>query len=88
MQLLKNLTTPNPKYLSKHIHLPTEPLAKLTEEGIQRVNGWSYQTMMNDALRQAVQGITIADVVRETIRETLGANLTKEGKRITSKRVA
>ena len=50
------------------------------------VNGWCYQTMMNDALRQAVQGITIADVVRETIRETLGANLTKDNKRISSKR--
>jgi uncharacterized protein (DUF4415 family) len=51
------------------------------------INGGNYQTMMNDALRQAVQGVTIADVVREAIRETLGANL-KDSKCISNKRAA
>lgn len=33
--------------------------------------GGNYQTMINDALAQAAQGVTLADVVRETIREEL-----------------
>ncbi|MBY0341244.1 MAG: BrnA antitoxin family protein [Rhodocyclaceae bacterium] len=33
--------------------------------------GGSYQTMMNEALRQYAAGLTLADVVRETIREEL-----------------
>lgn len=33
--------------------------------------GGSYQTLMNEALRQFVQGQTLADVVRETIRQEL-----------------
>jgi uncharacterized protein (DUF4415 family) len=35
------------------------------------MTGSSYQTMMNEALKQFVQGITLADVVRETIRKEL-----------------
>ncbi len=31
----------------------------------------SYQTLMNDALRQFAHGLTLADVVRETIRKEL-----------------
>jgi uncharacterized protein (DUF4415 family) len=31
----------------------------------------NYQTMMNDALRQFAEGLTLADVVRETIRQEL-----------------
>ncbi len=31
--------------------------------------GSSYQTLMNEALRQFVEGQTLADVVRETIRQ-------------------
>ncbi len=34
-------------------------------------SGGGYQTMMNDALRQYAQGLSLADVVRETIREEL-----------------
>lgn len=36
----------------------------------ERVNG-NYQTLMNDALRQFAQGLTLADVVRDAVRETL-----------------
>jgi len=35
------------------------------------INGGNYQTLMNDALRQFAQGLTLADVVRETIRQEL-----------------
>lgn len=35
------------------------------------MSGGNYQTLMNEALRQFVQGITLADVVRETIRKEL-----------------
>ncbi len=35
------------------------------------MTGGSYQTLMNEALRQFAQGQTLADVVRETIREEL-----------------
>jgi uncharacterized protein (DUF4415 family) len=35
------------------------------------MSGGNYQTLMNDALRQFAQGITLADVVRETIRKEL-----------------
>ena len=34
-------------------------------------SGGSYQTMMNEALKQYALGLSIADVVRETIREEL-----------------
>ena len=33
--------------------------------------GGNYQTMMNMALRQYAEGLTLADVVRETIRQEL-----------------
>jgi uncharacterized protein (DUF4415 family) len=35
------------------------------------MSGGSYQTMMNEALKQYSQGLMLADVVRETIREEL-----------------
>lgn len=35
------------------------------------MTGGNYQTMMNEALRQVAEGLTLADVVRETIREEL-----------------
>ena len=35
------------------------------------MSGTSYQTLMNEALRQFVQGLTLADVVRETIRKEM-----------------
>jgi predicted DNA binding CopG/RHH family protein len=36
-------------------------------------SGGSYQTLMNEALTQFVQGQTLVDVVRETIRESMTA---------------
>jgi uncharacterized protein (DUF4415 family) len=36
-------------------------------------SGGSYQTMMNEALNQYAQGLSLADVVRETIRKELRA---------------
>jgi uncharacterized protein (DUF4415 family) len=38
--------------------------------------GGSYQTMMNGALRQFAQGVTLSDVVREAIEKTLNTCLT------------
>jgi uncharacterized protein (DUF4415 family) len=35
------------------------------------VTGGSYQTLINQALRDAAQGMTLADVVRQTIRQEL-----------------
>jgi uncharacterized protein (DUF4415 family) len=35
------------------------------------LTGGSYQTLINEALRQFVAGQTLADVVRETIRHEL-----------------
>jgi uncharacterized protein (DUF4415 family) len=35
------------------------------------ISGGNYQTLMNEALRQFAQGLTLADVVRETIRQEL-----------------
>lgn len=35
------------------------------------MTGGNYQTLMNEALRQFAEGRTLADVVRETIREEL-----------------
>jgi uncharacterized protein (DUF4415 family) len=34
-------------------------------------SGGSYQTMMNEALRQYAMGLSLIDVVRETIREEM-----------------
>jgi len=33
--------------------------------------GGNYQTLINDALRQFAQGQTLADMIRETIRQEL-----------------
>ncbi len=38
--------------------------------------GGNYQTLMNDALRQFVQGLRLTDVVREAIHETWETCLT------------
>ena len=35
------------------------------------MSGGNYQTLMNEALRQFAQGLTLADVVRETIRQEM-----------------
>lgn len=36
-------------------------------------SGGNYQTMMNEALKQYALGLSLADVVRETIREEIHA---------------
>jgi uncharacterized protein (DUF4415 family) len=38
--------------------------------------GGSYQTMMNEALRQFAQGLALSDVVRDAIEKTLSTCLT------------
>lgn len=35
------------------------------------MSGGNYQTLINEALRQFAQGLTLSDVVRETIRQEL-----------------
>ena len=35
------------------------------------MSGGNYQTLMNEALRQFAQGLTLANVVRETIKQEL-----------------
>lgn len=35
------------------------------------MTGGNYQTLINDALRQFSQGLTLSDVIRETIRQEL-----------------
>ncbi len=35
------------------------------------ITGGSYQTLMNEALKQFAQGLTLATIVRETIRQEL-----------------
>ena len=37
------------------------------------MTGGNYQTLINEALRQVAQGQTLADVVRQAIREELRA---------------
>ncbi|QFY89740.1 BrnA antitoxin family protein [Magnetovirga frankeli] len=35
------------------------------------ISGSNYQTLINQALRDAAQGVTLAEVVRQTIRQEL-----------------
>jgi hypothetical protein len=35
------------------------------------MSGGNYQTLMNEALKQFAQGLTLADVIRETIKQEL-----------------
>ncbi len=39
--------------------------------------GGNYQTLMNDALKQFAQGLTLTDVVREAIHETWETSVTR-----------
>lgn len=39
------------------------------------MSGGSYQAMMNEALKQFIQGQTLVDVVKQTIRQELKDNL-------------
>lgn len=41
------------------------------------MSGGSYQTLMNEALKQYAHGLNLSDVVREAVRETLDKHLTK-----------
>ena len=50
--------------------------------------GGNYQTMMNDALRQFAQGLTLSDMVREAVREGLDACLRERSTGTTRKRAA
>ncbi|TAM10237.1 MAG: hypothetical protein EPN72_06950 [Nevskiaceae bacterium] len=36
-----------------------------------KASGGNYQTLINEALAQAAQGVTLTDVVRDTIRQAL-----------------
>jgi len=38
-------------------------------------SGGNYQTLMNEALKESAQGMHLADVVREAVRETLRERL-------------
>ena len=40
------------------------------------MSGGNYQTMMNDALKQFAQGLTLSDVVRDAVKKTLNSCLT------------
>lgn len=35
------------------------------------LTGGNYQTLMNDALKQFAQGLTLSDMIRETIQQEL-----------------
>jgi uncharacterized protein (DUF4415 family) len=50
-------------------------------------SGGSYQTLMNEALKQYAHGLTLSDVVRDAVRETLDTHLKKRSRR-TAKRSA
>ncbi len=39
------------------------------------MHGGSYQAMMNEALKQFIQGQTLVDAVKQTIRQELKGNL-------------
>ena len=49
--------------------------------------GGNYQTMMNEALRQFAQGLTLSDMLREAVQEGLEKRLTGGSTRTTRKRV-
>jgi uncharacterized protein (DUF4415 family) len=50
--------------------------------------GGNYQSMMNDALRQYAQGLTLSDVVREAVREGLDACLAEHTRKPSRRRAA
>ena len=41
------------------------------------IAGGSYQTLMNDALKQFAHGLLLADVVRDAVREAVDEHLTR-----------
>jgi len=52
------------------------------------IDGGSYQTLMNEALKQYVHGLNLSDVVRNAVRESLDKHLTKSGIGRVKKRIA
>ena len=50
--------------------------------------GGSYQTLMNEALKQFAHGLTLSDVVRDAVLETLDTHLKKRSKTPLKKRYA
>lgn len=48
--------------------------------------GGNYQTLMNEALRQFTQGITLKDVLRDAVRETLDKCLPRPDERKAKRR--
>jgi uncharacterized protein (DUF4415 family) len=50
--------------------------------------GGSYQTLMNEALKQYAHGLTLSDVVRTAVRETLDAHLKKPSRHTTKRHAA
>lgn len=51
------------------IRLDNETLAFFKARA--EIGGGNYQTLINEALKQFAQGLTLADVVRNTIRDEL-----------------
>lgn len=51
-------------------------------------SGGNYQTLMNEALKQYAHGLTLTDVVRDAVRETLDTHLKKRPRRTTKKDAA
>lgn len=51
-------------------------------------SGGSYQTLMNEALKQYAHGLTLTDVVRDVVRETLDTHLKKRSRRTAKKNAA
>jgi len=50
--------------------------------------GGSYQTLMNEALKQFAHGLNLSDVVRDAVRETLDKHLTARSSKRGKKRRA
>ncbi len=54
------------------------------------IAGGSYQTLMNEALKQFAHGLDLSDIVRDAVRETLDRHIikrsNKRGKKKTSSR--
>jgi predicted DNA binding CopG/RHH family protein len=52
------------------MRVDTEVLAAFKARA--EMTGGNYQTLMNEALKESAQGLRLADVVRDAVRETLG----------------
>ena len=52
------------------------------------MSGGNYQTMMNEALKQFAQGMTLAEMLDSSVRETIGKALRNVPTRSARKRVS